>query len=132
MKSFKLIVSLFLVFALCSAFTMKNNKEGVYIAGVSASFSDSLVYFTEVLFVDSVQLDKHDFLPERYQYSTQLTDYIEAKYGLPNRTSFVLFNYDKAKLEKTIKKLKEKYQKGGKSQLKQVDADFKFKKAVTY
>ena len=132
MKSFKLIVSLFFVFALCSAFTMKNEKEGVYVAGVSASFSDSLVYFTEAIFVDSVVLDKNDFLPQRYQYSSQLTDYMLQKYGLPNRTSFVYFNVSKEKLEKTIKKLKEKYQKSGKSQLKQVDAEFKFKKAVEY
>ena len=132
MKSFNLIGSLFLVFALCSAFTMKNEKEGVYIAGVSASFSDSLVYFTDVIFVDSVVLDKNDFLPERYQYSSQLSDYMGQKYGLPNRTCFVYFNENKEKLEKTIKKLKEKYKKAGKSQLKQVDAEFKFKKAVTY
>lgn len=132
MKSFKLIASLLFVFAFCSAFTMKSDKPGVYIAGVSASFSDSLVYFTEVLFVDSVVLDKHDFLPERYQYSTQLTDYMLQKYGLPNRTSFVYFNVNKEKVEKQIKKLKEKYQKSGKSQLKQVDAEFKFKKAVGY
>ena len=132
MKSLKLFFYLLLVFVVSSAFTMQDDKKnGVYIAGVSASFSDSLVYFTEAIFVDSVQLQKKtDFLPERYQYSTQLTDYMSAKYGLHNRTSFVLFNENKAKLEKEIKKLKEKYQKSGKSQLKEVDASFKFKKAI--
>ena len=39
---------------------------------------------------------------------------------------------DKAKLEKELKKLKEKYQKSGKSMLKEVDSSFKFKKAVGY
>lgn len=132
MKHLKLFSSLLLVFALCSAFTMQKEKEGVYIAGVSASFTDSLVYFTDVIFVDSVALDKDKFLPERYQYSAQLTDYLLQKHGLRNRTSFVLFGEKKEKLEKTIKKLKEKYQKSGKSQLKQVDATFRFKKAVGY
>lgn len=134
MKSLKLFLSLLLVFFVASAFTMQDNKKnGVYIAGVSASFSDSLVYFTEAIFVDSVVLEhKTGFLPERYQYSTQLTDYMSAKYGLHHRTSFVLFNNDKAKLEKELKKLKEKYQKSGKSMLKEVDPSFKFKKAVGY
>ena len=134
MKSLKLLFSLLLVFVVSSAFTMQDDKKnGVYIAGVSASFSDSLVYFTEPIFVDSVQLQKKtDFLPERYQYSFQLTDYMSAKYGLHHRTSFVLFNTNKAKLEKEIKKLKEKYQKSGKSMLKEVDSSFKFKKAVGY
>lgn len=134
MKSLKLLFSLLLVFVVSSAFTMQDDKKnGVYIAGVSASFTDSLVYFTEPIFVDSVQLQKKtDFLPERYQYSFQLTDYMSAKYGLHHRTSFVLFNTNKAKLEKEIKKLKEKYQKSGKSHLKQVDPSFKFKKAVGY
>ena len=134
MKSLKLFFSLLLVFFVASAFTMQDNKKnGVYIAGVSASFSDSLVYFTEAIFVDSVVLEhKTGFLPERYQYSTQLTDYMSAKYGLHHRTSFVLFNNDKAKLEKELKKLKEKYQKSGKSMLKEVDSSFKFKKAVGY
>lgn len=132
MKSLKLLFSLLLVFFVASAFTMQDNKKnGVYIAGVSASFTDSLVYFTEAIFVDSVVLEnKTGFLPERYQYSTQLTDYMSAKYGLHHRTSFVLFNNDKAKLEKELKKLKEKYQKSGKSMLKEVDSSFKFKKAV--
>ena len=132
MKSLKLLFSLLLVFFVASAFTMQDGiKNGVYIAGVSASFSDSLVYFTEAIFVDSVVLEhKTGFLPERYQYSTQLTDYMSAKYGLHHRTSFVLFNNDKAKLEKELKKLKEKYQKSGKSMLKEVDSSFKFKKAV--
>lgn len=134
MKSLKLFFSLLLVFFVASAFTMQDGKKnGVYIAGVSASFSDSLVYFTEAIFVDSVVLEhKTGFLPERYQYSTQLTDYMSAKYGLHHRTSFVLFNNDKAKLEKELKKLKEKYQKSGKSILKEVDSSFKFKKAVGY
>lgn len=134
MKSLKLLFSLLLVFFVASAFTMQDDKKnGVYIAGVSASFSDSLVYFTEAIFVDSVVLEhKTGFLPERYQYSTQLTDYMSAKYGLHHRTSFVLFNNDKAKLEKELKKLKEKYQKSGKSMLKEVDSSFKFKKAVGY
>lgn len=132
MKFLKVLSSLLLVFALCSAFTMKSKNKGVYMAGVSASFTDSLIYFTDILFVDSVELDKDDLLPMRAQYSNQLEDYLLQKYGLTNRTCFVYFDLKKEKLEKTIKKMKAKYQKAGKSQLKQVDASFKFTKAEEY
>ncbi|MBP3679765.1 MAG: hypothetical protein IJD32_06590 [Bacteroidaceae bacterium] len=132
MKFLKVLSSLLIIFALSSAFTMGDEKKGVYVAGVSASFADSLVYFTDVLFVDSVELDKDKFLPFRYEYSSQLQDYMLQKYGSANRTCFVYFNQNKAKLEKSLKKLKEKYQKSGKSQLRQVDSSFKFKKAVGY
>ena len=42
----------------------KNKYQfGVYIAGVSASFSDSLIYFTNVQFVDSAAInDKKLFI----------------------------------------------------------------------
>ncbi len=132
MKLLKGIVALMLVFMVSSAFVMKNDKKGVYIAGVSASFNDSLVYFTDILFVDSVELEKYDFLPLRYQYSGQLEDYLLQKHGLKNRTSFIYFNQNKSKLEKEMKKLKEKYRKAGKSLIHQVDTDFKFKKATEF
>ena len=133
MKYLKIFASLAFVFMLCSAFSLKGNKsKGVYMAGVSASFVDSLIYFTDVQLVDSVSLDKNKMLPERGQYSDQLDNYLLQKEGLKERTSFVYFNTSKSKLEKTIKKMKEKYQKKGNSFLRQVDAGFKFKKAEEY
>ena len=68
------------------------NKYGVYLAGVSASFSDSLVFFEK------------------------------------NRTCFMFFNRKKAKLEKEMKKLRDKYRKGGTLVIRDVDAAFKFEK----
>ena len=47
MKSIKILCSLLLVLMVCSAFSLKGSKgKSVYIVGVSASFTDSLVYFT--------------------------------------------------------------------------------------
>lgn len=132
MKFVKIFSTLVLVLTLCSAFTNKDNSKGVYMVGVSASFTDSLIYFTDVQFVDSVELDKQGFLPMRDQYSSQLKSYLEYQKGLKNRTCFVYFNEKKAKLNAEIKKMKEKYLKGGKSVLKQVDADFKFTRAEEY
>lgn len=132
MKFIKIVASLFIVLAVCTASTMENKKKGMYIVGVSASFTDSLIYFTDIQFLDSVELDKNKLLPKREQYSDQLDAYLEQRLGLQNRTCFVYFNEQKQKLEKTVQKMKEKYQKEGKSILKETGADFKFTKAVEY
>lgn len=103
------------------------------MVGVSASFADSLVYFTEIQYLDSVKLDKKTtLLYGRSQYSEQLDDYMEGVKGMKTRTCFVYFNENKAKLEKTIKKLKEKYNEGGKSILRDMGSEFKFRKAEEY
>ena len=132
MKLIKVFASLMLVFVLCSAFTQEKKGKGVYIAGVSASFTDSLIYFTDIQFVDSVVLDKDKMLPMRGQYSDQLDAYLEQKLGLENRTCFIYFNEKKHKLEKTIKKMQDKYKKAGTSVLRETGEDFKFTKAIEY
>ncbi|MBE6280964.1 MAG: hypothetical protein E7095_02720 [Bacteroides sp.] len=133
MKRFGLYSILLVAFMICSAFTMKKgDTKNVYMVGVSASFSDSLIYFTDVQLVDSVELDANKLLPQRQQYSYQLKTYLEAKTGMTNRTCFIYFDTKKNKLEKTIKKMKADYQKDGKSIIRQVDPEFKFTKAETY
>lgn len=108
------------------------NKYGVYMAGVSASFTDSLVYFTDIQFLDSAQVDGKGFLVGRSQYSLQLKDYLETKEGGKNRTCFMFFNLKKNKLQKELQKLKEKYNKGKNMVLKDVNPEFKFEKAELY
>ena len=132
MKFVKIFASLFLVLMVCSAFSLKgkNKENGMYMAGVSASFTDSLIYFTDVQFVDSVVLDKNKLLPLRELYSEQLEDYLENNLGLKDRTCFIYFDYKKDKVEKAIKKMKSKYLKDGKAVLKEVGNDFKFTKTV--
>ena len=132
MKFVKIVASLFIVLAICTASTMENKKKGMYMVGVSASFTDSLIYFTDIQFLDSVELDKDELLPMRGQYSDQLDSYLEQVKGMENRTCFIYFDEKKDKVEKTIKKMKEKYQKDGKSILRDLGADFKFSKAVGY
>ena len=132
MKFVKIVASLFIVLAVCTASTMENKKKGMYMVGVSASFTDSLIYFTDIQFLDSVELDKDELVPMRGQYSDQLDSYLEQVKGMENRTCFIYFDEKKDKVEKTIKKMKEKYQKDGKSILRDLGADFKFSKAVEY
>ena len=132
MKFVKIFAALFLVLMVCSAFSLKgkNKGGGMYMAGVSASFTDSLIYFTDVQFVDSVVLDKNKLLPLRGLYSEQLEDYLENNLGLKDRTCFIYFDKKKDKVEKEIKKMKAKYLKEGKSVLKEVGTEFKFTKVV--
>lgn len=133
MKFIKVLVPLFFVMVVCSAFSLKGKSNGVYIVGVSASFSDSLVYFTDIQFMDSVSLDKKTkLLPSRSQYSEQLDEYMEQVEGMKNRTCFIYFNEKKTKLEKVVKKMKEEYKEGGKSILREVGSEFKFSKAIEY
>lgn len=108
------------------------NKYGVYMAGVSASFTDSLVYFTDIQYLDSAMVDGKGFLVGRSQYSVQLKDYLETKQGGKNRTCFMFYNIKKSKLQKEILKLKEKYKKGNSLVFKDVNPEFKFEKAELY
>ena len=130
MKFVKIVASLFIVLAMCTASTLESKKNGMYIVGVSASFTDSLIYFTDIQYVDSVNVDKNKLLPMRSQYSDQLENYLEQVKGMKNRTCFIYFNEKKSKLEKNINKMKENYQKEGKSILRELGDEFKFTKAV--
>lgn len=133
MKFIKSLVPLFLVMVVCSAFSFKDKSNGLYIVGVSASFSDSLVYFTDIQYLDSIVLDKKSqLLPQRNQYSEQLDEYLEQVKGIEKRTCFIYFNVKKAKLEKALNKLKEEYKEGGKSILRELGSEFKFSKPVEY
>lgn len=131
MRYTKIICFLFAAAFAVSAFSKQpkdKNKYGVYLAGVSASFADSLVFFTDIQFVDSAAVDEKDMLVGRASYSYQLKDYLEQKQGEQNRTCFMFFNRKKTKLEKEMKKLKEKYQKGGTLVIRDVDSAFHFEK----
>ena len=130
MKFIKNLAPLFLVCMMCSAFTMKDKTNGMYIVGVSASFTDSVIYFTEVQFVKNLSLGSDKLLEMRSYYSDQLDEYLESDKGLKNRTSFVYYNTKKEKLEKVIKKMKDKYRKEGKSVLRDLGSDFKFVRVV--
>ena len=64
----------------------------------------------------------------RALYSIQLKDYLEQKQNGKNRTCFMFFSRKKKNVQKELKKLKEKYTKGGSLFLQDVNAEFKFEK----
>ena len=135
MQYIKLLCFLFAISIVVGAAAKKSkdkNKYGVYMVGVSASFTDSLVYITDIQFLDSAVVDGKGFLVGRSQYSLQLKDYLETKENGKNRTCFMFFNVKKNKLQKELSQLQEKYKKGGSLVLKSVNPEFKFEKAEMY
>lgn len=130
-RLFCALLAVSFAFSLTAKKPKDKNKYGVYMAGVSASFQDSLVYFTNVQFVDSAAVTSKGFLVERAQYSEQLHDFFNAN-GSKNRTCFVLFNTKKKNIDKEVHKLRQKYQKNNGVLVKEVDPSFKFKKATIY
>lgn len=81
-----------------------------YIFGFSASFNDSIVYFTDIQTLDSVWIDsKSRFLQRRESYSYQLREHLSKQMNQPHRTCIVVFNQNRKKLEKQYLKMKRLY-----------------------
>lgn len=129
MKYLRILLAVTLVFTLCSAFSMKKEKEKqVYAFGVAASFNDTIVYYTEIQMLDSVVLDKRGFLPRRELYSYQLKNYLEYELTKPDYTCMIYFSENKNKLQKEASKVKGKYVKGNLKLQSIAPSDFSFKK----
>lgn len=109
----------------------KGRCTPVYVFGVSASFTDSLVYITDIQLVDSAWLDeKTNFLLCRNDYSNQLRNHFN-NIGLPKRTCYVSFALKEKdilkKYEKTLKHYKGTAKKPKKYDIRELDNDeFKF------
>lgn len=130
MKYVRIFLAVILVFTLCSAFTMKRGShKPVYAFGVSASFTDTVVYYTDVQLLDSVHLDKNGFLPHRDLYSYQLKNFLEYDMKQPNRTCMIYFSESKSKIDKEVVKVIGKYEKNPSVSLHKLDPQkFRFTK----
>lgn len=84
--------------------------DKMYMFGFSASFKDSIVYFTDIQAVDSAWIDtKTKFLQGRELYSEQLKNHLATNLNESNRTCIVMFAKKRSKLEKKYLKLKRLY-----------------------
>lgn len=85
-------------------------KPKAYMFGFSASFNDSIVYFTDIQEVDSVWfMHKKDILAGRSNYSNQLREYCAQKFDQPKRTCVVICSEKRKTVEKKYDKMKRKY-----------------------
>lgn len=112
MKYVRFLLAVSLIFSVCSAFSLKakdkNKEKAVYAFGVAASFNDTVVYYTAIQKLDSVELKK-GFLPKREQYTYQLKNYLEYELKSPDYTCMIYFSENKSQLEKEEVKIKGKY-----------------------
>ena len=101
-----------------------------YMFGFSASFNDSIVYFTDIQEVDSVWTNgRSHFLAGRNQYSYQLREYFTMKLGMARRTCVVVSSLKRKDVEKKYAKMKKQYieKKAGKFDVRFLSAeDFRF------
>jgi len=101
----------------------------VYAYGFSASFNDSIVYFTDIMEVDSAWTNsKTKFLYGRDSYSYQLKNYLQGQ-GVDSPTCIVSYDKSRKKVEKKYLKLQSKYtdKKKGNYVVKHISAnDFQF------
>lgn len=130
MKYVKILFAIALVFTMCSAFSeKKDHSKPVYAFGISASFTDTVVYFTEIQILDSVSLSKEGFLAHRELYSYQLKNYLEDNLLQQNSTCMIYFSENKSKLEKEATKILNKYKKSRNMTVTRIEADkFRFTK----
>ena len=111
-----LFAGLFGVLLFSSFMAPKEKKEKidepkrVYMYGVSFNFNDSVVYMTDVLYLDSMIINKDGSLQNYADYSYQLKVFMEGSLGKINQTCAVVYSDNRKKLEKRYVKTRKKFQ----------------------
>lgn len=130
MNKKRYILLALIILTFCLGMKAKNKTvQKVYIYGFSASFQDSVVYFTDIQELENVDVaERTNFLYSRDSYSNQLRDYLAGK-NQPFRTCIVSYAFDRKHIEKKYLKLKSKYTKKGNFDIRYLKTDeFKFDK----
>lgn len=99
----------------------------VYILGASMSFSDSIVYFTEIQKLDAVVME-NGFLPYRQYYAYELKDHMNFEENMPGRISMIYFDEKLNKLEKKEQKIKKHLMEKENKIIRYLGDKFKFVK----
>lgn len=88
----------------------KKVKKNLYMFGCSASFTDSIIYITDIQVLKDAGYDtKSKALIDRDTYSSQLKQHLADKVGKPHRTCFVMFSDKEKKITKKMSKVKALY-----------------------
>lgn len=80
-------------------------SQTIFIYGTSFSFSDSVMYVTEIQQLDSVSVKDKYFLAGRDQYSMQFKKWLEAG-GAPAQVSSINFFTKRSKAAKKFEKMR--------------------------
>ena len=128
MKFIKTVLPAIVMLCVLSSFSLLKKNQAVYAFGISASFTDSIVYYTEIQVLDSASLTPEGFLPKREAYSYQLKNYLENK-GEANRTCMIYFSDSQKKIAKEFEKISGKYKKDKSVSFQKIEKkDFQFTK----
>ena len=102
--------------------------QKMYVFGVSTSFNDSTVFFTEIMELEGAWVEsKTGFIVSRDNYSYQLRDHLASK-GYPKRTCIFISGKNLKDVTKKYDKLKSRYVKKGGSDILLIDkSEFMFK-----
>ena len=124
MKYVKILFAIALVFTMCSAFSLKkDHSKPVYAFGISASFTDSVVYFTDIQILDSAKVSKEGFMTHRELYSYQLKNYLEDNQLQQNSTCMIYFSENRKKLEKEATKILNKYKRNKRITVSKIESE---------
>lgn len=134
MRFYKFFAAMALVVAVCFALSASAKGKKVktmYVFGVATSFNDSTAYFTSIQKIDSVEtFGKTDLLANKQEYSYQLRSFFDKK-GMAHETCVTLNAANRAKLEKSYLKLKQKYAKKWNLSVQNIcDDEFSFERVV--
>ena len=111
-----LLLGLWSIVLLSSFVSPKRSREKdeevkrVYLYGVSIDFNDSVVYMTDIQYLDSMIIQKDGSLQGQAGYSHQMKLYLEGELGEDNQTCAVIYSDDKRKMEKKFLKMRKMYQ----------------------
>ena len=110
MKFIRLTLMALLMTVATASHAKRVLEPHVYMFGFSGSFTDSLIYMTDIQDVQLVWMDsKTKFLIGRDYYSEQLKTFLSEQKQQPNRVCVVFFAKSKKKVEKQFLKLRKKY-----------------------
>ena len=100
------MILLALLLAVSGASAKKDRVQKIYVFGMAASFTDTIVHFTPIQEVDSAWFDrKKTFLMGREDYSYQLREYLSSQLLMPHRTCIVIYDKKLKKVEKKRAKM---------------------------
>ena len=120
-----LAASLLAVLAYVPSLAQNRVVPKAYMFGFVASFTDSIVFFTDIQEVDSVWLmPKKNILAGRSNYSYQLRNFCADSLGFKNRTVVVVSSLKRKDIEKKYAKMKKDYTEkhAGKYDVNYIDA----------
>ncbi|MBQ8047176.1 MAG: hypothetical protein IJ196_04545 [Prevotella sp.] len=87
----------------------QDSGKGTYIFGYATTFTDSVIYMTEIQRLDSAYILKNGFLYSRDSYSYYLHDHMVNKLNVSNAICAVSFAKKQKKIEKKYLSMRKKY-----------------------